>query len=734
MLMAAGTGDKAYTEERYASDEKIPFEMLTDIYCNTSRWKEYSQALKAAQKMDVLNSSDAVRYMLAEALMKSGDSSGAMSTLVPLIGKLRMAPQLFLRAYAEECRTQDPMQIPLAMDEIAATEAGKILEAQKALPADKQALALYLSAKGRFAEAENIYLELCRGSDPDASDISNMIKICKGNPSQPVREWLIRQAESGPWEIWQRLEWLNQAGMEKDTVRIVENVYRNIELSYLPDYLTALQKLGQTRKVNEILHRYPLKSLLTLDTQAKMKMLSILPGTENSSWTGALLKTVSRKKIVGYLEDADIANIYISAGIEDEGLRIFANPQRKSGKDFYVNLYLRAFKGDDAYVEAWIDGAGAELEQKISAVYYFAAKSKREAIMFKASQRLYALQPNKENRLRLAEQYLLRKNYAKVIELTHNDADSDNRSGAIYLGAVSALASEGLLNQDSPELPRMLRICTKIASDPNAPDALKINAGYALSNTGHHNLAKQIFYTFAMKNPSVKNDLTRMYFYSTVMSPERQDYKNINLLTEKIKKDDEPELLQVLETYGMLGQIMTLLEKRYGTNIPIHLYPMYLNCLLKCRKLQNLDKITALMPDPASFTDQEKNEIFTTLMLAGRDPAAARFYNALSEEASDNVQQSLVRRLGYYYANKGDYKNAIPLFFSLAKQNPVPDSTDVGILMSFPGTTENKSVIDWFVAQAKSTKDETQLRWLEILNITKHPDAVIDIIEESGIE
>ena len=110
------------------------------------------------------------------------------------------------------------------------------------------------------------------------------------------------------------------------------------------------------------------------------------------------------------------------------------------------------------------------------------------------------------------------------------------------------------------------------------------------------------------------------------------------------------------------------------------------------------------------------------------------FFGSISDKGRDQLSQSLLRRLGYYFANNGNYDKSMPLFFELAKKNPLPDSSDVSTLVNLPGASENKLIIEWMIKQAKSSKGEIQVRWLELLNYIKQPQAVIDIIEEAKIE
>jgi len=253
---------------------------------------------------------------------------------------------------------------------------------------------------------------------------------------------------------------------------------------------------------------------------------------------------------------------------------------------------------------------------------------------------------------------------------------------------------------------------------------------FALSGTGYHDRAKVLFHNLALATPGMEEPFMKMYLYSTVMAPDRKDFDIITNVIMKTKAEDEQKVLDLLDTYDMQGQIMILLENRYGGDVPLHAYAKYLNCLLKCRKMQNFDMLVGKLPPPQSFSEEDQGSIFESLILAGKNAEASVFYEALK----NSVSPGSVRRMGLYYANMKKYDKAIPIFFELAKADNTLQSPDLSILVNLPGISENKEIVEWLTIQAKKADAEPQLTWLEYLNYVKHPEKVIEILKEYYVE
>jgi tetratricopeptide (TPR) repeat protein len=429
------------------------------------------------------------------------------------------------------------------------------------------------------------------------------------------------------------------------------------------------------------------------------------------------------------MSPADIASAFISTNMEKEGLALFGGNGNPKGSALNVMLFLHAFSGNEKFVELWLDSGVVRQENVLINLYYFALKNKRTRLALEIARRLFKSYDNEANMFRLAESLIAEKHFEEGIALINKDAENNNKAGQIYLSGISGLAEAGRFSKESPEAEKFLRICNKFVESPDAPESTVIAVAFALSNTGYHDRAKNLFYNLALAHPDMDESFTKMYLYSTVMAPDRKDFGLISQMVLNTRKEDEQKILELLETYGMQGHIMLLIEKRHGTDIPLNLYRKYLSSLLKCRQMQTFDLIVKKMPPPQSFSLEDMGGIFELLVLAGKEEEASVFYDALAQN-KQTTSPSLARRLGFYFANNKKYEKSISVFFDLAKASNDPDSPDVSQLMSLPEIGTSQDVVNWLVEQAKSSKDEKQLKWLEYLNYIKQPEKVIEILRE----
>lgn len=729
LLLSAASGQESRLTKLIEEYKDAPLPLLFDAYSLAASYGQYNSAVALAEAACRASQEDVCKYFLATALADSGNFNRALTLLLKLKKNMRPAEGLFLKIAARDIELCGINRIPNEVrDEIDPTLNG-VLARKDATVTELKRAALCLAALGEREKAQRIYLKICMDEDVKLSDIDEFATMCKRHPGEDVKKWFIKQAETGKWEKWRKVTWLNQLGMEKETVRIVDRVYRKVEMEYLAEYLTALHATGRNREAGEVLKRYKISQLMEAGLRERIGLVLFLSETGRTDWVGQLLSSFTVKELVENISPVDIASMFISANMEKEGIKLFSASGVPSGSALSVLLFLHAYSGDETFVDKWLDSGLQNPEDVLINLYYFSLHNKRTGLALSTARRLFSLYSTEGNRYRLAEALIAERKYDEGIALVRDNAEKNNQAAEIYLSGISGLAGTGKFSKDNQEAARFIRVCDNIIKSPDAPRPLLITVAYALSNTGYHLKAKNIFYELANSNPDIKDSFTRMYLYSAVMAPERQDFKLITNLIEKTKKEDEPQVLSLLETYDMQGQIMLLLEKRYGSDIPASLCSKYLNCLMKCRQMQTFDQVVKKLPPPQSFSEEERGNIFTTLVLAGREKEAAAFYASLDQKRQD-MPPTLVRRLGYHFANKKDYDKAIPVFFELAKNANDPESPDLSLLVSIPGIGENREFVDWLVKQAKTSKDEKQLRWLEFLNHVKRPEEVIAILKE----
>jgi tetratricopeptide (TPR) repeat protein len=728
-VMASASGQVKLLEKLIAEDKDIPLPVLIDAYSLAEASGQYNAAVALAETVCRGNQGDVYQYFLATALVDSGNFNKALTLLLKLKKNMRPAEGLFLKAVARDIELCGLNRIPNeARYEIEPTLNG-ILGRKDVTVTELKRAAVCLAALGEREKAQRIYLKVCMNDDVRISDIDEFAAMCKRFPMENVKKWFLKQAETGKWEKWRRVTWLNQLGMEKDTVRIVDRVYRKVELDYLAEYLTALRAIGREKEAKEVLNRYDIAQLLKASLRERIGLISFLSKTDRVEWVRQLLNSFTAGELVENLSPVDIASLFISTKMEKEGLKLFAGSGNPTGGELNVILFLSAYSGDEKFVENWLDLGLQNPEDVLMNLYYFSLRNKRTGLALAIARKLFNLYNTDGNRFRLAEALIAEKKYKEGIALVYDDAGKNFQAGEIYISGITGLASTGKFSKESPEAARFIQACENILKSKDIRKPLLVTIAYALSNTGYHEKAKNIFYELACSDPDIKDSFTKMYLYSTVMSPERKDFKLITKLIDKTKKEDEGKVLSLLETYGMQGQVMLLVEKRYGSDIPLDIYPKYLNSLLKCRQMKTFDLVVKKLPPPLSFSIEQRCGIFECLVLAGKEKEASVFYDALDQK-KQNMTPSLVRRLGFYFANNKNYGKAIPVFFELAKAGNDPDSSDLSLLVSLPGIGENKEVVDWLVKQAKTSKDEKQLKWLDYLNYVKQPGKVIEILKE----
>ena len=728
-LLSAASGLKDRLERLIAEHPEVTVEVLVDAYSLAEAYGQYDVAVTLAEDLCRRNQKDAFRFFLATALVDSGDYKRALALLVQLKKNMRVADGLFLRAVARDIELGGYESISNeAIAEIEPTLGG-ILGREDVTVTELKRAAVCLAALGRKEKAEQTYLKLCMEGDLKTADIDEFVAMCKRTPGEEVRRWFMKQAATGKWEKWRRLSWLNRLGMESDTIDIVEGVYKGVELTYLGEYLTALHAIGRDEKANEVLGRYKISQFLKLGQRERISLIGILSKTGHIELARQLLGSFSARELIANLSPADIASAFISTSMEKEGLNLFGGDGNPKGSALSVMLFLHAFSGNEKFVELWLDSGIVRPEGVLINLYYFALHNKRTRLALEIARRLFKSYGTEANKFRLAESLVAEKHYEEGIAMIGEDAEKNSKAAEIYLSGISGLAVAGRFSKESPEAEKFLRICDKFIKSPETPKSTIAAVAFALSNTAYHDRAKNLFYGLALADPDINDSFTKMYLFSTVMAPERKDFELITALVLNTKKEDEQKVLGLLEAYNMQGQIMLLVEKRYGSDIPLNLYPKYLNCLLKCRKMETFDLVVKKLPPPQSFSEEDRESIFETLMLGGKDADASIFFDALDKK-KQSMNPSLVRRLGYYFANNKNYEKAIPVFFELAKASGDPESSDLSLLVSLPGIGENKEVVDWLIVQAKTEKDEKQLKWLEFLNYVKRPEEVIEILKE----
>jgi hypothetical protein len=217
------------------------------------------------------------------------------------------------------------------------------------------------------------------GFEPSAEDIASPHKHLRQTPGPEAREWLLKNLAEARWDVWQRLEWLNQAEWNA----IPWTTWRNRktpEPGFLPEYLMALAGTGQAAKIDGVLERFKLKDFLKSPPRQKVKLLGLLPKTKFAAWSKPLLASMTRKEMLKSLDAADIAKMFIDSKLLPEGLALFGKTDGTVGKEFMAGLYLHAFHGERGIVGPWIAKAGlrelSELEASTISPAW-AAKSKR---------------------------------------------------------------------------------------------------------------------------------------------------------------------------------------------------------------------------------------------------------------------------------------------------------------------------------------------------------------------
>lgn len=730
LLISAASGQGSRMEKLIVEYKDAPLPVLFDAYSLASYYGQYDSAVALAEAAYRTSQEDVCQYFLATALVGSGNFNRALTLLLKLKKNMRPAEGLFLKTAARDIELCGINRIPNEVREEIEPTLNGVLGRKDVTVTELKRAAACLASLGEMEKAQSIYLKICMDEDVKLSDIDEFAAICKRRPGEKVKTWFIKQAENGKWEKWKRITWLNQLGMEKETVRIVDKVYKKVEMEYLAEYLTALHATGRDNEAGEVLNRYKISQLMVAGLRERIGLILFLSKTGRTEWVGQLLKSFTVKELVENVSPVDIASMFISTNMEKEGIKLFSGSSgTPDGSALNVLLFLHAYSGDEKFVDKWLDSGLQNPEDVLINLYYFSLHNKRTGLALSTARRLFSLYSTDGNRYRLAEALIAVKKYDEGIAMVRDNAEKNNQAAEIYLSGISGLAGTGKFSKDNQEAARFIRVCDNIVKSPDTPRPLLITVAYALSNTGYHLKAKNIFYELANSNPDIRDSFTKMYLYSAVMAPERQDFKLITNLIEKTKKEDEPQVLSLLETYDMQGQIMLLLEKRYGSDIPANLCSKYLNCLLKCRQMQTFDQVVNKLPPPKSFSEEERGNIFTTLVLAGKEKEAAVFYDSLDQKKQD-MPPPLVRRLGYHFANKKDYDKAIPVFFELAKNANDPESHDLSLLVTLPGIGENQVFVDWLVKQARTSKDDKQLRWLEFLNLIKRPEEVIAILKE----
>ncbi len=727
-LLYSASGQDNRLDRFIAEHKDVPLPVLIDAYSIAESYGQYDAALALAEAMSCSNQGDAFQYFLATALIDSSNFNKALSLLLKLKKTMRSAEGLFLRAVTRDIELCGHDRIPNDVHNEIAPTLNRVLARKDVTVSELKRAAVCLAALGEKDKAQQIYLKICLDEDVKMADINEFAAMCKRLPSEDVKKWFIKQAETGKWEKWQRVSWLNQLGMEKETVNIVDNVYKKVELDYLAEYLIALHAIGMDKEAREALNRYNIDQLLKTSVRVRIGLINFLSKTGRWERARQLLNSLSTRELVANLSPEDIASMFILTNMEKEGITLFSGPGVPAKSALNVLLFLNAYAGDEKFIDQWLDSSHQNAENTLISLYYFSVRAKRIGLALATARRLFKLYKTDDNRIRLAEALISSKKYEEGIALINEDAEINKKAGEIYLSGISGLAEEGRFSKESPEAEKFLRICNKFIESPETPKPTIIVVAFALSNAAYHDRSKDLFYDLAIADPDLKDPFTKMYLFSTVKAPDRKDFKLILNLILNTKTEDEQKLLELLEAYNLQGHIMMLIEKRCGTDIPLHLYPKYLSCLLKCRQMQTFDIVVGNLPSPESFTEEDRVSIFEALMLGGKDAEASLYYDALDKN-KQGMNSSLVRRLGYYFANKKEYEKAIPLFFELAKASNDPESSDLSLLLSLPGIGKNQEFVDWLVSQAKLSKDEKQLSWLEFLNYIKRPEEVIEILK-----
>jgi len=701
--------------------------LLVDAYDEALHYGHGGVAVELAQRLRRQNTTDAVAYYLAMALAADGKYRDAIDVLRKTKGRIRNAENLLLQVATKIIERDGIAQLTEEDQRDAAEIAMSIQLKHDATPTELKQLAAWCWAQERAADAERYYLAALHKGEISLADINELVKRCRNSPGEEVRKWFVVQAGAERWPRWQCLDWLNRLGLPGDAEKTVARVYRGVEPDYLPEYLTALLAQDKMRRCDDTLQQIKLSALLQADVRSRIAMIGILKRLDRPQFVAPLLTSLSVKNLLDHLTPADTASLYLQGG---RGAAMINELQEYVGTQkniFRVWLYLQAAVGNETVVNDWLTGPGKRTMDTLIDLYYFASDNHRPKLARKIAVQLFAMGDNPTSRLRLAEALVADNDFSAALALVCDIAEKNNAAARIYLAAISGLVSAKKFSRGGAEDMRMQRICDRLLKAPGTPEPLLKEVVYALINAEHYSQAKPAAFQLALRQPNMKNPFIQLYLLATVMAPERQDFRQVSQLTDKIDRRDEAALLAMLESYDMQGHYMMLVRSHYGNQIPNTLYPQYLTALFKCRQNNAFEQMVKKLPPPSSFDEKGRLMIFTVLAMAGRGNEATTYYESL-QNTKAKLPLSLVRRTGLYFVERRQYEKAIPIFLALARDSASPTSSELGMLINLPGVETHRPTIDWLVQEARAAHGETQLKWLEILNHIKQPQETIKIL------
>ncbi|MBN2642946.1 MAG: hypothetical protein JXR78_14945, partial [Victivallales bacterium] len=280
LLMAAAAGYKSIMMQLLDEYKDIPLESLVSAYSQAITYKQYDMAVMLGKTLQEKNKDKIFEYLTASAMVQAGSYIDALVILEHLRNKMRPASNLFLRAGALSIMKYGTDSLPdKTLGEIK-LELQKIISNRNSTNTELKSAALCLAALGRKQHAENLYLELCRKDAMNNGDIDEFIKVCDKSPSSEVKEWFIHRAENELINRWMQLDRLNRLGLPEESIRIVEQIYKYNQISYLAEYLTALDMVGKDTVIANLISsytgKYRIRQILKSSVRERVSLLSFL--------------------------------------------------------------------------------------------------------------------------------------------------------------------------------------------------------------------------------------------------------------------------------------------------------------------------------------------------------------------------------------------------------------------------------------------------------------------------
>lgn len=280
LLMAAASGYKSIMVQLLDEYKNIPLESLVSAYSQAITYRQYDMAVMLGQTLQEKHTDNIFKYLTASAMVQAGRYIDALAILEHLKKNMRPASKLFLRAGALAIIKYGNESLSHQTLEKIEAELQKIISNRNSTNTELKSAALCLAALGRKQHAEDLYLELCRKDAMNNADIDEFIKICDKSPSPKVREWFVHRAENDLVNRWMQLDRLNRLGLPEESIRIAEQIYKYQQISYLAEYLTALDMVGKDSRIADIVSsyagRYRIRQILKSSVRERVSLLSFL--------------------------------------------------------------------------------------------------------------------------------------------------------------------------------------------------------------------------------------------------------------------------------------------------------------------------------------------------------------------------------------------------------------------------------------------------------------------------